>query len=117
MANICEDLLDEFEESKKKKPPKKVTTKKVSNKQSQKSSKVAPVIEKDQKPITQFFQHKKEINMAKILIQKKNSKTDITKSNPNCNDTTLDTTDEYLPNDFSFLVDDIIGYVKIREIA
>ena len=55
--------------------------------------------------------------MAKILIQKKNSKTDITKSNPNFNDTTLDTTDEYLPNDFSFLVDDIIGYVKIREIA
>ena len=111
MANICEDLLDEFEESKKK--PKKAA-KKVNQ---PRSSKVVPVIEKDQKPITQFFQHKKEINMAKILIQKKNSKTDITKSNPNCNDTTLDTTDEYLPNDFSFLVDDIIGYVKIREIA
>jgi len=117
LANICQDLLDEFEESKKKKPPKKVTTKKVSNKQSQKSSKVVPVIEKDQKPITQFFQHKKEINMAKILIQKKNSKTDITKSNPNFNDTTLDTTDEYLPNDFSFLVDDIIGQQLKRNLS
>ena len=111
LANICQDLLDEFEESKKKKPAKKTTTKKVVNKPSQKSTKeVVPVIEKDQKPITQFFQQKKEVNMAKILIQKKKSKpeTDIRKSKAITNDTTLDTTDEYLPNDFSFLVDDII---------
>ena len=43
--------------------------------------------------------------MAKRLIQKK--KSNVGKSK--LTDDTLDTTNEYLPNDFSFLVDDIMS--------
>ena len=107
LAKICQNLLDEFEESKKK--PKKVA-KKVNQ---PRSSKVVPVIEKDQKPITQFFQQRKEVNVAKRLIQKK--KSNVGKSK--LTDDTLDTTNEYLPNDFSFLVDDIMSQRYKRNLS
>ena len=108
LAKVCNDLIQEFEESKAKPKKAKTTRKKKEN--------VAPPEISTQKPITKFFAQKKTTKITekkegkpkseKILknqvIPKHIVKTDI------CDDT-LDATDENLPDNFSFLVDDLLS--------
>ena len=100
-------MIQEFEESKAKPKKAKTTRKKKEN--------VAPPEISTQKPITKFFAQKKTTKITekkeskpkleKILknqVIPKHIKTDI------CDDT-LDATDENLPDNFSFLVDDLLS--------
>ena len=109
LAKVCNELIQEFEESKAKPKKAKATRKK-------KVNVALPPEISTQKPITKFFAQKKttkiterkeskpksEKNLKKEVIPKHIVKTDI------CDDT-LDATDENLPDNFSFLVDDLLS--------